>query len=211
MSERKPASRRKKASEETRRLILAAAKQLFTQRGSADVSTRELAAAAGVAEGTIFVHFPDKASLLVAALNDEVQLALEEGMTSMPADGPAPAKLLHVARCLYSHYSKQPALSRILVKESIFVKGDLRNELIQPIEQFVSWAASIVEADKEAGRYDAGVNSETAARTYFSAYFVELVNGLGQPVVDVEEMCSRLAGFLEQWETGLLKRSSPKE
>lgn len=52
---------------ERRASVLAAAVPLLLERGL-DVSTRDLAAAAGVAEGTLFRVFPDKASLVRAAV-----------------------------------------------------------------------------------------------------------------------------------------------
>lgn len=53
--------------DERRAAILAATVPLLRERG-ADVSTRELAEAAGVAEGTLFRVFADKRALLRAAL-----------------------------------------------------------------------------------------------------------------------------------------------
>lgn len=55
------------APDERRAAILDAAAPLLRERG-ANVSTRELAEAAGVAEGTLFRVFPDKRSLLRAAV-----------------------------------------------------------------------------------------------------------------------------------------------
>jgi AcrR family transcriptional regulator len=55
------------APDDRRAAILAAAVPLLRERG-AHLSTRELAEAAGVAEGTLFRVFPDKRSLLRAAL-----------------------------------------------------------------------------------------------------------------------------------------------
>jgi len=55
------------APDERRAAILDAAAPLLRERG-ARVSTRELAEAAGVAEGTLFRVFPDKRSLLRAAV-----------------------------------------------------------------------------------------------------------------------------------------------
>lgn len=49
--------------------ILAAAEEVFAARG-ADASTEEVAAAAGVAIGTVFRHFPTKQDLLGAILKD---------------------------------------------------------------------------------------------------------------------------------------------
>lgn len=55
--------------DERRAAILTAAVPLLRERG-AQVSTRELAEAAGVAEGTLFRVFPDKRALLRAALGE---------------------------------------------------------------------------------------------------------------------------------------------
>ena len=55
-------------SEETRDKILRAFLALAAERGMAGITTRDIAAAAGVNEVTLFRHFGDKASLARAAV-----------------------------------------------------------------------------------------------------------------------------------------------
>jgi AcrR family transcriptional regulator len=50
---------------QTRTRILNAAQRLFASQGFEGTTTRDLAQAAGVAEGTLFRHFPNKKAILV--------------------------------------------------------------------------------------------------------------------------------------------------
>jgi AcrR family transcriptional regulator len=64
--------------DDRRRAIVRALVPLLVERGG-EVSTREIARAAGIAEGTIFRVFPDKRSLMLAAAEEAIN----------PADGQA--------------------------------------------------------------------------------------------------------------------------
>lgn len=62
----------------TRARLLAATRSVVRAVGYAHASTRAIAAEAGVAEGTIYRHFPDKASLFIAAVLDANQAVVGE-------------------------------------------------------------------------------------------------------------------------------------
>lgn len=75
-------------AEQRRQAIIAATLPLLLERG-ANVSTREIADAAGIAEGTIFGVFPDKEAVVQAALRaafdpEPTERALEAIDRSLP-------------------------------------------------------------------------------------------------------------------------------
>lgn len=69
---------------ETRDRLLESTRSVVREAGYAHASTRAIAQAAGVAEGTIYRHFPDKASLFLAAVV-EANNPIVEWVTSLPA------------------------------------------------------------------------------------------------------------------------------
>jgi AcrR family transcriptional regulator len=76
------------APDDRRKAIVKALVPLLVERGG-EVSTREIAQAAGIAEGTIFRVFPDKRSLMLAAAEEAInpadgQREFQELMASVP-------------------------------------------------------------------------------------------------------------------------------
>jgi AcrR family transcriptional regulator len=77
-------TRRDQQKAETRTLILTAAKALFVEKNYENTTIRAIAKQAGVAVGTVFVHFPDKSALLAAALYEDIEQVLVEAFATIP-------------------------------------------------------------------------------------------------------------------------------
>ncbi|MDP2401128.1 MAG: helix-turn-helix domain-containing protein, partial [Actinomycetota bacterium] len=67
----------------TRQKLLDAAAEVFSERGYARATTKEIAKAAGVAEGTIYRHFADKKELFQAVFIDR-NAANSAAITQLP-------------------------------------------------------------------------------------------------------------------------------
>ena len=74
---------KRRKSSDLRRDILIAAQRVFTERGYAAASTREIAERASAAEHLIFRHFGKKAKLFAAAVFDPIERTLDEHLTEL--------------------------------------------------------------------------------------------------------------------------------
>lgn len=79
--------------ERTRQALLDAAERCFAERGFAAATTREIAAAAGVAAGTLFNYFPSKEALGLALLVGAGEAAEAELEAATRPAKAAPASL----------------------------------------------------------------------------------------------------------------------
>src|SRR5689334_22040791 len=81
------ASRRPRRTDAARNagLLLAAAKELFDERGP-DVPLDDVARRAGVGNATLYRHFPTRRDLIVAVYADEVTALCEQGAALLEAE-----------------------------------------------------------------------------------------------------------------------------
>ena len=68
--------------------ILAAAEELFTARGAADVTMEDIARTAGVGRGTLYRRYPDRAAIAVALLDEHERRLQESLLRGDPPLGP---------------------------------------------------------------------------------------------------------------------------
>lgn len=73
--------RKRRKTRELRSDILTAAQEVFSEKGYAATSTREIADRANAAERLIYQHFENKATLFAAAVFDPVERTLDEELS----------------------------------------------------------------------------------------------------------------------------------
>ena len=94
---------------------MGAAEELFGLRGFANVSIDEITARAGVAKGTFYNHFADKADI-ANHIALEIRTGLRERIGEMKSTSTDPARHLAIAMSLFLHLAiEQPNRALILV------------------------------------------------------------------------------------------------
>lgn len=98
-----------------RAALMGAAEELFGLRGFANVSIDEITARAGVAKGTFYNHFADKADI-ANHIALEIRTGLRERIGEMKSTSTDPARHLAIAMSLFLHLAlDQPNRALILV------------------------------------------------------------------------------------------------
>lgn len=203
IKETRTGSRRHIQKEETRKIILEISRELFNELGFDKTSTRAIAKQAGVGVGTVFSHFPDKSSLLIDVLLDDLTSTQANAMRSMSNDDNVCDRFLHLARYFYTYYTKRPDLSRTLLKELWFVKGEWGKKLTTQAFEFVLLVSNLLEQAKERNEIRPETDTILCARAFFSHYLVVLYEGLNSPEVEVKTMLDTLKEMLNQLLVGV--------
>lgn len=123
---------------------------MFTTVGFRATTTPEIAARAGVAEGTIYRHFSGKEDLLIAAYHEAQRWGLElvKGPDGDPALPPRD-RLLAVAKRLVSAGESDPAMTRMLLRRR--EQGYLDDSAREAARQFREALQQIVASGKQDG------------------------------------------------------------
>ncbi len=89
------------AKRDRRQDILLAARKVFAEEGYREAKVGNIAAEAGVAKGTVYLHLADKRSIFVE-LTDTLFLRLGETILKVDTDGDVPSQVQHNIRTFIS-------------------------------------------------------------------------------------------------------------
>jgi AcrR family transcriptional regulator len=149
-----PGRARPLPADERRAALVAATLPLVARYGT-KVTTRQIAEAAGVAEGTIFRVFPDKECLVkaaVAAALDPVPVLAEIGSVDM--DLPVRERLLAVTGILQRRLSSVFNLLIAVGMHGPPENADAERAKARPANEMIARAiASVLEPDRDQFRY----------------------------------------------------------
>jgi AcrR family transcriptional regulator len=182
-AKRRPLQPRLAQKAETQARILEVARSHFERDGFEAASIRAVAAEAGVATGTVLLHFTDKTGLLHASLYEDLERAIERCLAAKPR-GPLLAQLAAVAGHFYDFYASRPKLSRTLLRESLFAEEPWRGRFQQQVARVTTHVALLVQAAKAARELAPSVNPGLFAAAFASFYYTALIGWVQGAVAD---------------------------
>ena len=197
MQERRTQAERSAA---TQQALVAAARRLWGARGYAEVSTPEIAEAAGVTRGAMYHQFPDKTALFVSVLEAvETDVMARLAAAVATAQPQTPADTLHVAADAWLDIAGEPEVRRLVLLDAptilgwagfreislryglgmteqlltaAIAAGQLKDQPVRPL------ATVMIGALDEAAMSIANAAEETAEREQVRAVVHDLIDGL---------------------------------
>jgi AcrR family transcriptional regulator len=109
--------------EATRTALVAAARELFAERGYAGVGTEEIVQRAGVTRGALYHHFSGKHDLFRAVYERVEQELTERIVTEVPLAGDDPVAVLRGGTSVFLDACLEPEVQRIALLDAPAVLG----------------------------------------------------------------------------------------
>lgn len=184
---------------ETERAIRAAALRLFLAHGFEATTTKQIADAAGVAHGTVFLVAPTKEALLVAVFEEPLRAIVAARAASLPARGLA-AQLGHLFDGLFEFYAREPALTRVFLRGILFFSDPIsRAQYDEHVARFTAHVAQLFEAARARGELGRGTRPVVAATNVLGLYLLAVLGFLNEPRPDRRALSARFrAGIAAQ-------------
>jgi AcrR family transcriptional regulator len=186
-----PPKKRALQKEETRQRILQIARAHFERDGFEGASVRGIAAEAGVAAGTVLLHFADKRDLLHAALFDDLAALIETETAKRPAEG-LEACLAALARRFFAYYRARPALSKTLLREALLAESPWRERFTGQVTRVHAYIAGLAALAKRRGELSAEADPALLGVAFFSFYYFALIGWVQGALADPVPLFERL-------------------
>ncbi|MGI0495321.1 TetR/AcrR family transcriptional regulator [Alkalinema pantanalense CENA528] len=184
------------AEAETRDRILKAALKLFARRGFDGTTTRDLAEAAGVAEGTLFRHFSHKKAILVEVATQGWIELLTDLLTELSEMASYKA-VAQVMRKRMLHLQENTDLLRVCFMEVQFHE-DLRDRIQgEVIEKMTDVAEAFFQTAMDQGIYRK-MDARLVARVFLGMFTIagfsqSTITDPGSSAKELQEMAEGLS------------------
>jgi AcrR family transcriptional regulator len=186
--------------------LVRAGRALFVQRGFERTTTRAITEKAGVATGTFFLYFREKRDLLFHLFKEDIARVQEEAYASLPVDAPLVAQFTHFAGRLYDYYGRDPRLSRIVLKELLFLEEGERDEMMALTMATVVRVADLVAEAKRRGEIARSVDPMQVAGHAFALYLFGVIGWLNGAIPTLQMARAQLEAQLDLLMRGIAPR-----
>ncbi|MEH2319077.1 TetR/AcrR family transcriptional regulator [Nostoc sp.] len=191
---------------QTRTRILETAQRLFASKGFDGTTTRDLAQTAGVAEGTLFRHFPNKKAILVEVATSGWVEILTDLLTELSEMGSYKA-IAQVMRHRMWNFQKNADVMRVCFMEVQF-HPDLRDRIqLEVITKMTDVGEAFFQTAIDKGIYRQ-MDAKLVAKVFLGMFAIAGFsnNTLLEPDASPQEMQQMAEGLADIFLNGVLAK-----
>lgn len=186
--------------QDNRSRILAAARRLVSEGGWQEAQVASVAAAAGMATGTVYRYFPSKAELFAEVLSEVSQHEVDVLAAIARSDGAAPDRLHSAVATFVRRAMRNPRLAYALIAEPCDREIDEARLTYRAAVSKV--IRSIIVSGQSAGDLRSDVQPDVAATVIVGGFMEGLIGPLSpltrQPHRDTEAHRRQVALLADQ-------------
>jgi AcrR family transcriptional regulator len=154
----------------TRAKIVAAARDLFTERGYHSATVRDITARAGVSTGSLFTSFTGKAGLLQEIVQARLEGLLNHARGALGRGESAEGILISMGRLAYAYEAKELRLLAESIGASWTWDREIEEANRRSLAGLLEMIASVLEMGKARGELAADADVVVLTHTIFSCY-----------------------------------------
>ncbi|MBI1238580.1 MAG: TetR family transcriptional regulator [Alphaproteobacteria bacterium] len=171
-----PEGRRERNKREKLQRIVAAARALFRAQGFDKTTTQEIAEAAGIGSGTLFLYAKSKEDLLVLVFRDEMSELIERAFEEIPDTLPLLEQTTMLFDRFIAYHRRDFAIAQSLLRELSFLSNPARRDPVNAIPNLIANnLAPRVAAAQARGEIRRDLDPSTAGHCLFSVYYQQLL------------------------------------
>ncbi|KPK14545.1 MAG: hypothetical protein AMJ62_13065 [Myxococcales bacterium SG8_38] len=163
------ASKRKGAAPEKRERILKAAIKVFAKNGFYATRVSEIAKAAGVADGTIYLYFKNKDDVLITIFEEGIQQLLAILREVAASDEPFDRRVSRIIELQLGLLEEQRDLAEVITV-NLRQSSTLLKQYAAPLfMEYIDVIAGLVRDGQKQGAFRKDLNPRVVARGLFGA------------------------------------------
>jgi AcrR family transcriptional regulator len=168
--------RRERNKLQKRMRIVDAARALFQRQGFAETTTQQIAAAADIGTGTLFLYAKSKEDLLIMVFKDEMLETARAIYADLPAGASVTDQMMTVFNRMADYHARDADLTRLLLKELVIPdSSDRISDIAELMDAIFDGLTDIVRAAPHKPNGDPAL----IARSAFALYYFQLISWLG--------------------------------
>ena len=160
---------KKRGGPDKRDRILKAAVKVFAKNGFYATRVSEIAKAAGVADGTIYLYFKNKDDVLITIFEDGIQQLLAILREVAAAEEPFEARIKRIIELQLGLLEDQRDLAEVITV-NLRQSSTLLKQYAAPLfMEYIDVIAGLIREGQKQGAFRKDVNARVAARSLFGA------------------------------------------